>query len=167
MNALADADTIRALYRASEAGVEIDLIVRGICCLRPGLEGVSERIRVISVVGRFLEHSRVWFFANGGAEEYYIGSADWMARNFDRRVEVVAPVDEPRLHALLRSLLETYLQDNRQVWELTADGQYRQRVPGDEPARASHALCMSEPWGKSRPTAGVAGQEGERERAVV
>src|SRR5918911_88797 len=149
MNALADAEAIRALYRASEAGVEIDLIVRGICCLRPGLEGVSERIRVISVVGRFLEHSRVWYFANGGAEEYYIGSADWMPRKFDRRVEVVVPVEDPALHASLRSLLETYLQDNRQAWELAADATYRQRVPDGDSARASQVLFVSEPWGRA------------------
>ena len=98
MNALVDAEMIDALYRASQAGVEIDLIVRGICCLRPGIPGVSERIRVISIIGRFLEHSRLWHFANGGAEEFYLGSADWMPRNFDRRVEAVAPVEDPALH---------------------------------------------------------------------
>ena len=105
MNALVDAEVIDALYRASQAGVEIDLIVRGICCLRPGLPGISERINVISIIGRFLEHSRFWHFANGGSEEFYIGSADWMPRNFDRRVEAVAPVDSPALHERLRSLL--------------------------------------------------------------
>src|SRR5205823_13510538 len=95
VNALVDAEVIRALYRASQAGVRIDLLVRGICCLRPGLPGVSERIRVVSIIGRFLEHSRLWHFANGGDEEFYLGSADWMPRNFDRRVEAVAPVDDP------------------------------------------------------------------------
>jgi polyphosphate kinase len=148
MNALVDPDAMRALYRASQAGVEIDLIVRGICCLRPGIPEVSERIRVISIVGRFLEHSRVWYFANGGAEEFYIGSADWMQRNFDRRVEAVLPVDDQVLHERLRSLLATYLDDNRQAWELDASGEYRQRLPLDEPERASQAIFLANPWGR-------------------
>src|SRR2546423_1539567 len=98
MNALVDPETIEALYRASRAGVDIELIVRGICCLRPGVQGVSDNIRVVSIIGRFLEHSRLFSFANGGAEEFYIGSADWMQRNFDRRVEAVAPVEDATLH---------------------------------------------------------------------
>ena len=118
MNAVVDPETIEALYRASRAGVEIDLIVRGICCLRPGVQGVSDRIRVISIIGRFLEHSRLWRFANGGTPEYYIGSADWMPRNFDRRVEAVVPVEDPTLHPRLDALLETCLSDNRGAWEL-------------------------------------------------
>src|SRR5476649_3038302 len=97
MNALLDKNIIVALYRASQAGVEIDLIVRGMCALRPGVRGVSDRIRVRSIVGRFLEHSRIFHFANGGEEEYYIGSADWMPRNFIRRVEAVAPVEAVKL----------------------------------------------------------------------
>jgi polyphosphate kinase len=157
MNALADSDAIRALYEASCAGVEIDLIVRGICCLRPGVDGVSEHIRVISIVGRFLEHSRVWYFANGGAEEFYLGSADWMPRNFDRRVEAVVPVEDPVLHASLRSLLEMFLSDNRQAWDMDATGQYRQRSPRPgEPERASHRVCMVDAWGTS--SSGVASQ---------
>ncbi|HEU4878548.1 MAG TPA: polyphosphate kinase 1, partial [Gemmatimonadaceae bacterium] len=113
MNALVDTDIIQALYDASQAGVEIDLIVRGICCLRPGVPGVSDRIRVSSIVGRFLEHSRVFYFANAGEDEYYFGSADWMPRNFDRRVEAVTPVEDTSLHPRLWSLLETCLNDNR------------------------------------------------------
>ncbi|MDQ6830520.1 MAG: polyphosphate kinase 1 [Gemmatimonadota bacterium] len=148
MNALADADAIRALYTASQAGVEIDLIVRGVCCLRPGIPEISEHIRVLSVVGRFLEHSRLWYFANGGDDEYYIGSSDWMERNFERRVEAVTPVQDRSLHACLKSLLDTYLADNRQAWELHPDGSYVQRTPGDEPAHGSHTVLLSDPWGR-------------------
>ena len=90
--------------------------------MRPGIPGTSDRIHVVSIIGRFLEHSRVWHFANGGAEEYYIGSSDWMQRNFDRRVEAVAPVEDPALHVRLRSLLQTYLDDNRQAGMLHASG---------------------------------------------
>ena len=147
MNALVDPGIIAALYAASQAGVEIDLIVRGICCLRPGLEGVSDRIRVISIVGRFLEHSRLFYFANGGNESYYIGSADWMPRNLDRRVEAVTPVEDPALHRRLRGVLETCLADNRQAWELTPDGSYVQRNSGDGPERATHRILLRDPWG--------------------
>jgi len=149
MNALVDAEVIDALYRASQAGVEVDLIVRGICCLRPQLPGVSDRIRVISIIGRFLEHSRLWQFANGGADEFYLGSADWMPRNFDRRVEAVAPVEQPALHERLRSLLQTYLEDNRQAWELSADGTWVQREP-DGIVRASHERLPRNSWGGAR-----------------
>jgi polyphosphate kinase len=147
MNALVDPGIIAALYEASQAGVEIDLIVRGICCLRPGVPGVSERIRVISIVGRFLEHSRLFYFANGDGDEYFIGSADWMPRNLDRRVEAVTPVEDKSLHARLRALLETCLADNRQAWELGPDGRYVQRTPGDEPERATHRLLLRDPLG--------------------
>lgn len=153
MNSLVDADAITALYRASQAGVEIDLIVRGICCLRPGIPGVSDRIRVVSVVGRFLEHSRMWFFENNGSVEYYIGSADWMPRNFDRRVEACAPVEDPQLHERLHSLLQTYLADNRQAWDLNADGQWTQRTPQGE-ERASHRTLLAESWGMTPPAEG-------------
>ncbi len=148
MNALVDPDTIEALYRASQAGVEIDLIVRGICCLRPGVPGVSDRIRVISIVGRFLEHSRIFYFGNDGKDEYYFGSADWMPRNFDRRVEAVTPVDDTTLHPRLKSLLDTCLNDNRQAWELEADGSYVQRIPRDEPVRATHVILLQHSWGE-------------------
>lgn len=149
MNALVDSEVIDELYRASQAGVEIDLIVRGICCLRPGIPGVSDRIRVISIVGRFLEHSRLWHFSNGGAEEFYLGSSDWMPRNFDRRVEAVAPVDSPALHERLRALLATYLEDNRQAWELGPDGVWTQREP-DGALRASHERLLRNSWGGAR-----------------
>jgi polyphosphate kinase len=149
MNALVDGEVIDALYRASQAGVAIDLIVRGICCLRPGIAGISEHIRVISIVGRFLEHSRLWHFQNGGEEEFYLGSCDWMPRNFDRRVEAAAPVESPALHERLRSLLATYLDDNQQAWELRPEGQWVQRVP-DGPPRPSHDLLQRNSWGMTR-----------------
>ena len=147
MNALVDPEIIAALYRASQAGVEIDLIVRGICCLVPGIPGVSERIRVISIIGRFLEHSRVQYYANGGTPEYYFGSADWMPRNLDRRVEAMAPVEDVQWHRRLQSLLETCLSDNRQSWELRLDGKYYRRQPGTAVVRATQQTFMREPWG--------------------
>jgi polyphosphate kinase len=147
MNALIDPETIRALYRAAQAGVEIDLIVRGICGLRPGVAGISDRISVVSVVGRFLEHSRLWYFANAGSEEFYLGSADWMQRNFDRRVEVVTPVEDPALHPQLHSLLIAYLADNRHAWDLREDGSYRQRSPMDDEAeRGAHEAFLADSW---------------------
>ena len=148
MNAIVDPEIIEALYDASRAGVQIDLIVRGICCLRPGIEGVSDHIRVISIVGRFLEHSRVYYFRNAGEEEFYFGSADWMPRNFDRRVEAVAPVEDPDLHERLRSLLDTCLSDNRQAWDLEPDGSYVQRHPNGEPERSAQAIFLQNSWGK-------------------
>ncbi|HEU4525972.1 MAG TPA: polyphosphate kinase 1, partial [Gemmatimonadales bacterium] len=141
MNALVDPDVIVALYQASQAGVPIDLIVRGICCLRPGLTGISETIRVISIVGRFLEHSRAYYFLNGGDEEVYIGSADWMPRNLDRRIEAVTPVDDPFHRQTLREVLLLMWQDNRQAWELSSDGTYRQHRPASgELERASQRM---------------------------
>ena len=150
MNSIVDAESIEALYLASDSGVEIDLVVRGICCLRPQVPDLSERIRVISVIGRFLEHSRIWYFANGGHAEYYIGSADWMPRNFDRRVECVVPVDDPQLHPRLKALLETCLHDNRQAWELSPEGGYTQRRPVDAPEIATHKLLLRDSWGQLR-----------------
>jgi polyphosphate kinase len=131
MNALVDPKIITSLYKASQAGVQIDLIIRGICCLRPGVPGVSENIRVISVVGRFLEHSRIYYFHNQGEEEVYIGSADWMPRNLDRRVEAVVPVEDPEIIQDLQEILGVMLADNRQAWELQPDGSYIQRHPAD------------------------------------
>ncbi|HEV8410683.1 MAG TPA: polyphosphate kinase 1 [Gemmatimonadaceae bacterium] len=157
MNALVDAEMIEALYRASSAGVEIDLIVRGICCLRPQVEGLSERIRVISVIGRFLEHSRIWYFANDSKPEYFIGSADWMPRNFDRRVECAVPVEDPQLHLRLMALLETGLQDNRQAWELSPDGSYAQRIPVGGKEFATHKILLRESWGMIRDSSARAG----------
>ncbi|MDQ3516150.1 MAG: polyphosphate kinase 1 [Gemmatimonadota bacterium] len=147
MNALVDEEIITALYAASQAGVEIDLIIRGICCLRPQLAGVSDRIRVTSIVGRFLEHSRIWYWENGGAPEYYFGSPDWMPRNLDRRVECVVPVEDPLLHPRVKSLLDTCLVDNRQAWELKPDGTYVQRLPGPDVERAAHRTLLLDSWG--------------------
>ena len=143
MNALVDPRMIVELYKASRAGVEIDLIIRGICCLRPGIIGISENIRVISVIGRFLEHSRIFYFQNDGDERYYIGSADWMPRNLDRRVEAVVPIEEPSLRTRLSDLLQICLNDNRQAWEMKSDGTYEQRHPQKgEPNRSTHKLMM-------------------------
>jgi polyphosphate kinase len=127
MNALVDPMIIRNLYEASIAGVKIDLIVRGVCCLRPGLTGISENIRVISVIGRFLEHSRIFYFHNNSKEEIFIGSADWMTRNLDRRVEAVTPVEAPELIRDLQEILGILLADSRQAWDLHPDGHYKQR----------------------------------------
>ncbi|MCA1993720.1 MAG: polyphosphate kinase 1 [Coleofasciculus sp. S288] len=132
MNALVDPKIIAKLYEASQAGVQIDLIVRGMCCLRPGVKGISENIRVISVVGRFLEHSRIYYFYNQGQEEVYIGSADWMPRNLDRRVEAVVPVEDPEIAKDLQEILAIMLADNRQAWELQSDGSYIQRHPSED-----------------------------------
>ncbi len=127
MNALEDVDITRALYRAARAGVKIDLIVRDTCRLRPGLPGLSESVRVVSIVGRFLEHGRIYYFRNGGAEEYYIGSADCMTRNLESRVEVVAPVEDPLLRRELRVVLDAQLKPNRCQWEMQSDGTYISR----------------------------------------
>jgi polyphosphate kinase len=124
LNALTEPTIIQALYRASRAGVEIDLIVRGVCCLRPGVPGISERIRVRSIVGRFLEHSRVYYFANAGMREIYCASADWMDRNLFRRIEVAYPVEAPEFQARVADDLSLYLADDCQTWQLDADGRY-------------------------------------------
>jgi polyphosphate kinase len=136
MNSLTDVELIQELYAASQAGVSIDLIVRGVCMLRPGVEGFSSNIRVRSIVGRFLEHSRIFYFENGGESETYIGSADWMHRNLNRRVEVVAPVKSETISTYLKDVvLDAYLRDNTQVRELQPDGSYRRLEPteGEEP----------------------------------
>lgn len=132
MNALVDPRIIALLYEASQAGVQIDLVVRGMCSLRPGLDGVSENIRVSSVIGRFLEHSRLFWFENGGEHETYIGSADWMGRNLDRRVEAVVPVEDPDLHERLTRLIDSYLNDNCTAWDMQSDGNFSRRIPEDE-----------------------------------
>ncbi|MFB6120411.1 MAG: polyphosphate kinase 1 [Halobacteriaceae archaeon] len=133
LNALEDPDVVAELYEAAMAGVDIDLIVRDICRLRPGVEGVTDTVTVRSVVGRFLEHSRIYYFENRGDPEYFIGSADWMTRNLDRRVEAVTPIEDPDVRARLDELLQYYLADDRNAWEMGPDGSYRHRTP-DEPS---------------------------------
>jgi len=143
MNALDDRQMTEALYEASAAGVEIDLIVRGICRLRPGLPGRSETIRVVSIVGRLLEHARIFYFANAGKPEYYLGSADWMSRNLDARVEAAVPILDPRIQEEIQAILDLQLADNCKAWDMQSDGSYVQRrpAPGDEP-RCSQDLLM-------------------------
>ena len=143
MNQLQDPDIIRELYKASRAGVRIDLNVRGLCCLRPELPGLSENIRVFSVVGRFLEHGRIYEFANGGRPDYFIGSADWMKRNLDRRVESISPVTDDGIKTELGRILDVYEQDNASRWDCGPDGVYQRRRPKDgESKRASQEVFM-------------------------
>src|SRR5205085_12017107 len=128
MNAMVDVQLIRALYRASRAGVKVQLIVRGICCLRPGVPGVSDNIEVISIVGRFLEHSRIYYFRNGGEEEIYIGSADLMPRNIDQRVEVLFPLEGEKLIRRVRDeILAVYLSDTAKARQMQSGGTYVRR----------------------------------------
>jgi polyphosphate kinase len=122
VNSLVDVQVIESLYEASKAGVEVDCIVRGACCLLPGLPDISERIRVRSIIGEFLEHSRIWMFGNGGRAEWYMGSADLMERNLDRRVEVVTPVEDHEAQARMARIIEVMLADDRRSWQLNADG---------------------------------------------
>jgi polyphosphate kinase len=143
MNALVDPDIIQALYQASQAGVKIDLIIRGICCLRPGIKGVSDNIQVRSIVGRFLEHSRVFYFLNGGDELLYCSSADWMPRNLHYRVEACFPIEEkrPRDQVIQLGLLN-YLSDNTQAWILQSDGSYRRAKPGSHKPRSAQRILL-------------------------
>jgi len=142
MNALVEPSIISALNKASQAGVHVDLIVRGICCLRPGIPGVSENVRVRSIVGRFLEHTRCYYFHNGGEAEVYCASADWMDRNFFRRIEVMFPILDPDLKSRVIGDLDSYLADNMQAWELQHNGTYVHRLPqqGVEPFAAQSRL---------------------------
>ncbi|MBK1725788.1 polyphosphate kinase 1 [Halorhodospira neutriphila] len=145
VNSLTEPRTIQALYRASMAGAEVDLIVRGMCVLRPGIPGISENIRVRSIIGRFLEHTRVYYFGNAGSPEVFCASADWMDRNFLRRVETAFPVDDPEARARIVHDLEAYLRDNRQAWLLDRHGQYtRAEPPGDEPPYSAQQALLEE-----------------------
>jgi polyphosphate kinase len=142
MNQLQDFEIIRELYQASQAGVPIELNVRGLCCLRPGVPGLSENIRVFGVVGRFLEHSRVFRFENGGEPEHLLGSADWMKRNLDGRVETILSVSDEGVKRQIDDILEVYVTDNASAWDCDADGVYRQRTParGEERCAAQETL---------------------------
>jgi polyphosphate kinase len=136
MNSLVDPDIIKALYAVSQAGVKIELLVRGICCLRPGVKNLSENIRVVSIVDRFLEHSRIYYFRSGGMERVYLSSADWMPRNFYTRFEVAFPIVDPHIKKFVREvILETGLRDNTKSWDLKSDGHYERVVQQeDQPA---------------------------------
>jgi polyphosphate kinase len=142
LNALVDAEVIDALYEASQAGVDVRLNVRGVCCLRPGIAGLSESIRVISIVDRFLEHARVMYFRHGGDPQIFISSADWMPRNLDRRVELLIPVNDPAIRKRLWETLQLYFRDNQNAWEMQSDGTYERIVAGKKtkPVRAQESL---------------------------
>ena len=144
MNALVDSEIIDALYRASQAGVPVEIVVRGICALRAGVPGLSENIRVRSILGRFLEHSRVYYFENGGNEEYFCSSADWMDRNFFRRTEVCFPIRRRALRNRLRADLELMLADNCQSWQLSGDGNYRKAEPETAKPVAAQERLLAE-----------------------
>jgi polyphosphate kinase len=153
MNALEDPEMIRLLYQASQAGIQVDLLVRGLCCLRPGVAGVSENIRVSSVIGRFLEHSRIYYFRNGGREEVYAGSADLMPRNLNRRIEIVFPIEGPNVARRVRDeILDTYLADNVNAHQLKSEGAYvRSPRSGTTTGVDSHQRFMSPRSGPARP----------------
>jgi polyphosphate kinase len=151
MNSLVDKECIRALYRASQAGVQVEINVRGICCLRPGVPGVSENIRVVSVVGRFLEHSRIFTFERAGETTVYIGSADLMPRNLDTRVELLTPIRDESLRTELVDTMDRCFADNTNCWDLGTDGEWTRRTPGDSEPRnvqkelmALHAAAAAE-----------------------
>lgn len=143
MNALEDPEVTKALYTAARAGVQVDLIVRDSCRIRPGIPGLSENIRVVSIVGRFLQHSRIYYFRNGGDEEYYIGSADCMRRNLSARVETLVPVEDPALRSELRHVLDVQLGDTRCAWVMGPDGSYVQRVPAEDGAEDGGSCTFS------------------------
>jgi polyphosphate kinase len=141
-NSLVDKGMIKLLYRASQAGVKINLLIRGVCCLRPGVEGLSENIQVTSIVGRFLEHSRIYYFRNGGQEQVFLGSADLMPRNIDRRVEVLFPVEDSLLIRQLRDeVLAIYLSDNVKSRRMNSDGSYTRVKPV-----SSESILNSQEW---------------------
>ena len=145
MNALEDGDIVKALYRASMAGVKVDLYVRDTCRLRPGIPGLSDNIRVVSIVGRFLEHARVYYFRNGGAEEYFISSADAMKRNLEARVEIMCPVTVPELTRELRTVFDCYDADHRSAWDMKPDGSYLQRRPAEgESSEGTHQMLIAQ-----------------------
>jgi polyphosphate kinase len=144
MNSLLEPDVIEALYAASQAGVRVDLITRGVCCLRPGIPGLSENIRVRSVIGRFLEHHRIFYFHAAGEEKLYLASADWMERNFFRRIEVCFPVLDSRLkRRVIKEGLKSYLADNSQAWDMNSEGEYRIK-PSRRARICAQAMLLAE-----------------------
>lgn len=145
MNALVEPEIIRALYKASMAGVKVDLIIRGICCLRPGIKGVSENIQVRSIIGRFLEHTRIFYFHNDGKPDLFCASADWMQRNLFHRVEACFPIEEKRPRdQIIKFGLMNYLSDNTQAWILQTDGSYRQAKPGNAKPRSAQQVLLDQ-----------------------
>jgi polyphosphate kinase len=158
MNALLEPKVIEALYKASQAGVKVDLVIRGVCALRPGIPGLSDNIRVRSVVGRFLEHSRIFYFLNDRAEDVYIASADWMERNFFRRIELCLPLlDRKVKQRVIREGLRPYLADNSQAWEMDADGNYRLRRPRGRLPRSAQEQLLAMLAATASPAAGKPG----------
>jgi polyphosphate kinase len=153
MNSLVDTRIIEALAAASEAGVQIKLAVRGICCLRPGVKGQTDNIRVVSIVDRFLEHSRLFYFFNGGNEEYYAASADWMPRNLDRRVELMFPVESPEGREKIKTTFDIFFADNVKARVLDPDGTYhfKKRRKNEEPVRCQEELYQRVLSLKDRP----------------
>jgi polyphosphate kinase len=146
MNSLTDEKMIEKLYEASRTGVRIEMIIRGVCCLRPGIKGVSDNVRVLSIVGRFLEHSRVFYFLNGGSSELYLSSADLMGRNLNRRVELMFPVENPSIAEEIRKeILDSALEDTAGTWVLQSDGKYTKLAPppGVEPSEAQRCILRS------------------------
>jgi polyphosphate kinase len=155
VNSLVDPQVIEWLYTASQAGVQIDLLVRGMCSLRPHVKGVSDRIRVTSIVGRYLEHSRIFYFLNGGREEVYLGSADLMERNLDHRVEVVFPLEDPEYVRTIRDhILDLYLRDNQLAYEMQPDGTYRRKLVRltDAPVDVQYELMRTRRKGRAPST---------------
>jgi polyphosphate kinase len=145
MNALLEPETIMALYEASQAGVKVDLIVRGVCALRAGVPGLSENIRVRSVIGRFLEHTRIFYFRNNLEHDVYLASADWMDRNFFRRIEVCFPILDNKLKKrVIEEGLKVYMQDNCQAWEMSTDGHYRRKTPRRAVPKSAQAMLLQE-----------------------
>ena len=145
VNSLSEPNIIKELYRASQAGVQIELIVRGICCLRPGLKGLSENIRVRSIIGRFLEHSRLFYFHAAGSEKLFCSSADWMSRNLYRRVEIAFPIDDPeQKQRLFRETMQIPLQDNVDAWNLNSDGTYERIQKTTEPSKRSQQELLNQ-----------------------
>jgi polyphosphate kinase len=140
MNSLVDQDVIQALYEASMAGVQIDIIARGICCLRPGVAGISETIRVKSIVGKYLEHARIFYFKNAEPTTTFISSADWMPRNLERRLELMTPIFDKALQQKLFEILQLQLNDNALSWNLGSNGEYTQAVSGDEKSINNHTI---------------------------